>query len=64
MGKARTWKWRKQKQKLIYINSTQKSFSGPRHGTFQELKQEISEVVHLKRKTEVPITYKTIKYTA
>jgi len=46
------------------MNSTQKSFSGPKHGTFQELKQEISEGVHLKRKTGVPITHKTIKYTA
>ena len=33
------------------MNSTQKSFIGPKHGTFQELKQEISEGVHLKRKT-------------
>jgi hypothetical protein len=46
------------------MNSTQKSFSGPKHGTFQALKQEIKEAVHLKRKTGVPITYKTIKHTA
>jgi hypothetical protein len=36
----------------------------PKHRSFQELKQEISEVVHLNRKTGVPITYKIIKYTA
>lgn len=36
------------KHKLTDMNSTQKSFSGPKHGSFQELKQEISEAVHLK----------------
>ena len=44
------------------MNSTHKSFSGPKHGCFHELKQEISEVVHLKRKTGVPITHKMMKY--
>jgi hypothetical protein len=61
---ARTRTWRKQKQKLINMKSTQKSFSGLKHRYFQELKHEITEFVHLRRKTGVLITYETIKYRA
>jgi len=34
---AKVQRWKEQKQKLINANSTQKSFSGPKHGHFQEL---------------------------
>ena len=37
--------WKKQNQKLINANSTQKSFSGPKHWHFQELQQGIDEFV-------------------
>jgi len=35
---ARMWNWRKQKQKLIDMNSTQKSFSGPQAWKFPGIK--------------------------
>ena len=34
---AKVQRWMEQKQKLINANSTKKSFSGPKHGHFQEL---------------------------
>jgi hypothetical protein len=42
--------WGQQRQKLIDANSTQKPFSDPKHGNFQELEKETAESVHLKRK--------------
>ena len=50
VSEANIWSWRRQKQKLINATSTQKSFSGPKHGHCQELKQEIVEFICLKEK--------------
>jgi hypothetical protein len=53
---------RSKKQQLINANSTWKSFSDPK--CLQELKDQIVEFLCLTRKTEVPITWKTLKYKA
>jgi hypothetical protein len=57
---ANVQRWKEPKQKLIDLNTTQKSV--PRCGHFQELEKETVEFVCFKTKTEVLITCKTIKY--
>lgn len=37
VAEAKVQRWKEQKQKLTNANSIQKSFSGPKHGHFQEL---------------------------
>jgi len=52
----------KKKTKLMNANSTQKFFSGPKFGHFQEFKHKTPEFVHLRRKTRLPLTCNFIKY--
>lgn len=44
--------WRQQKQKLINVNSIQKSFSGPKNGYFQASEQWTVEFVYQHKKLE------------
>ena len=55
---SRGTKLQKQKQQLINSNSTQKSFSGPKHGHFQESEQEFLNVC-LNRRTGVSVRQST-----
>lgn len=50
--------------KLININATWKSFRGPNHGWFQELRHEMFEFVHLERKMGVSNICEVIKSKA
>lgn len=42
------------------MKKTQKCFSGPKHGHFQQPEQQ-TEFLHLKRKTDMSITYQVIE---
>jgi len=48
VAEANIQRWRQQKQKILNMNSTRKSFSSPKYGCFQQSKQGIVEFVCLK----------------
>jgi hypothetical protein len=44
----------KQKQKLRNVNSTRKSFSGPKHGHFHEVEEQVVQFVCTQRQNGIP----------
>jgi hypothetical protein len=64
VSEANVWRWKQQKQKLKNVNSAWKSFSGPKHGHFLEVEEQVVQFVCTQRQTGIPVLCDIIKLRA
>lgn len=57
-------RWKKQYEQLKSCKSTRKSFSGPKHGRFQEIEKQVVDFVKVQRANGMPISCEAIQYKA
>jgi hypothetical protein len=64
VSEANVRRWKQEKQKLTNVNSTRKSFSGPKHGRFHEAEEQVVQSVRIRRQNGIPVLCDIIKLRA